>query len=98
VPQGHLEEPEDQALGLSIGGFSTKIHVMVDALGNPLDFILIGGQTADITSAYPLIEGVSATHVLMDKAYDADVLIEQLRQQEIIPVIPPKANRKEPRE
>jgi len=34
----------------------------------------------------------------MDKAYDADALIEQLTQQEIIPVIPPKANRKEPRE
>ncbi|CAD7839874.1 MAG: Mobile element protein, partial [Olavius algarvensis Gamma 1 endosymbiont] len=29
---------------------------------------------------------------------DADALIEQLTQQEIIPVIPPKANRKEPRE
>jgi len=71
---------------------------MVDALGNPLDFILTGGQAADITSAYPLIEGVSATYSLMDKAYDADALIEQLTQQEIIPVIPPKANRKEPRE
>ncbi|CAD7851849.1 MAG: Mobile element protein, partial [Olavius algarvensis Gamma 1 endosymbiont] len=34
--------PDDQALGHSRGGFSTKIHVMVDALGNPLDFILIG--------------------------------------------------------
>ena len=34
----------------------------------------------------------------MDKAYDADKLIEQLRKQGIIPVIPPKANRKEPRE
>ena len=98
APKGHLEEPDDQALGYSRGGFSTKIHVMVDALGNPLDFILTGGQAADITSAYPLIEGVSATYSLMDKAYDADALIEQLTQQEIIPVIPPKANRKEPRE
>ena len=28
-----------QALGKSVGGFSTKIHVSVDALGNPLRFI-----------------------------------------------------------
>jgi transposase len=33
-----------QALGRSRGGFSTKIHVNVDALGNPLRFTLTGGQ------------------------------------------------------
>ena len=30
-----------QALGRSRGGFSTKIHVSVDGLGNPLRFILL---------------------------------------------------------
>ena len=34
----------------------------------------------------------------MDKAYDADKLIDQLKAQGIIPVIPPKINRTEPRE
>ena len=98
APQGHLAEPKDQALGRSKGGFTTKIHVMVDALGNPLDFILTGGQAADVTQAYVLIHGVKATYALMDKAYDANKLIEQLQQQGIIPVIPPKSNRKELRE
>ncbi len=88
----------NQALGRSKGGYSTKIHVMVDALGNPLDFILTGGQAADITQAYPLIEGVEAEYALMDKAYDANQLIEQLKAQGIIPVIPPKSNRKVLRE
>ncbi len=97
-PQSHLEEPKEQALGRSKGGFTTKIHVMVDALGNPLDFILTGGQAADITQAYTLVEGIKATYALMDKAYDANQLIEQLKQQDIIPVIPSKVNRKEPRE
>ena len=91
-------EPKDQALGRSKGGFTTKIHVMADALGNPLDFILTGGQAADVTQAYTLIKGIRAVYALMDKAYDADKLIEQLKQQGIIPVIPPKSNRKEPRE
>jgi transposase len=98
APQSHLEEPSNQALGRSKGGFTTKIHVMVDALGNPLDFILTGGPAADITQAYTLIKGIKATYALMDKAYDADKLIEQLIGQGIIPVIPPKANRKEARE
>ncbi len=95
VPQSHLDEPQEQALGRSKGRFTTH-HVMVDALCNPLDFILTGA--ADITQAYILIEGLKATYASMDKAYDADKLIEQLRKQGIIPVIPPKANRKEPRE
>jgi transposase len=98
APQRLSLEPNDQALGRSKGGFTTKIHVMVDALGNPLDFVLTGGQAADVTQAYTLIKGVSATYALMDKAYDADKLIEQLKQQGIIPVIPPKSNRKELRE
>jgi transposase len=98
APQSHLKEPEDQALGRSKGGFTTKIHVMADGLGNPLNFILTGGQAADVTQAYTLIKGVKAKYALMDKAYDADELLEQLKQQGIIPVIPPKANRRELRE
>ena len=34
---------EDQAIGRSKGGLSTKIHTLVDALGNPLDFFLSPG-------------------------------------------------------
>ena len=93
-----MEVAENQALGRSKGGFSTKIHVMVDALGNPLDFVLTEGQAADVTQAYMLIDGVKATYALMDKAYDADQLLDQLKRQGIIPVIPPKANRKQPRD
>ena len=78
APQGHLAEPDNQALGRSKGDFTTKIHVLVDALGNRLNFILTGGHRADITQTYPLIEGVNATYALMDKAYDTDKLIEQL--------------------
>ena len=98
APQGLFDVPENQALGRSKGGHTTKIHVMVDALGNPLDFILTGGQEADITQAYVLIKGIKANYALMDKAYDVDRLIELLIEQGIIPVIPPKSNRKVQRE
>lgn len=88
------DPPDDQALGRSKGGFSTKIHIAVDALGNPLDFILTGGQAADVTQAIPLLAGYPAQHAILDKAYDADALLEWLDQQGITPVIPPKSNRK----
>ena len=41
----------EQALGKSVGGFSTKIHVTVDALGNPLRLLLTSGQKGDATQA-----------------------------------------------
>ena len=40
-----------EELGRSKGGFTTKIHALVDALGNPLKFILTPGQRNDITQA-----------------------------------------------
>src|SRR5258708_28173944 len=46
-----------QALGRSRGGFTTKIHISVDGLGNPLRVRLTGGQRHDITQAPALTEG-----------------------------------------
>jgi transposase len=60
---------------------------MVDALGNPLKFILTPGQRNDITQADSLIEG-----------YDVNSLITAIEQQKSIAVIPPKKNRKAQRE
>ncbi len=87
-------QEENQALGRSRGGFSTKIHVLVDGLGNPLDFILTGGQVADVTQAKPLLEGKKADNAIMDKAYDADEVINQIENLGMTAVIPPKSNRK----
>jgi hypothetical protein len=50
---------EDEAIGRSRGGLSTKISIAVDALGNPVRFILTAGQVADICQAEGLIDGVS---------------------------------------
>jgi transposase len=37
---GAPKKDDDQAIGRSKGGLSTKIHALVDALGNPLRFLL----------------------------------------------------------
>jgi transposase len=88
------EEPKpDQALGRSRGGFSTKIHLVVDGLGNPLDFILTAGQVSDITQAPALLQGHRADYVIADKGYDADAFIALIEQMGAIPVIPARKNR-----
>jgi transposase len=85
-------------LGRSRGGFSTKIHILVDALGNPVEFILTGGQQADVTQAEPLMLGHKADALIADKAYDSDAVVAAAKRQGAEAVIPSKKNRKVPRE
>ena len=77
---------------------TTKIHAVVDALGNPVAFSLTAGQASDIGEAEPLLAQVEPEAFLADKAYDADALIKALDKRGIRPVIPSKSNRVEPRE
>lgn len=88
----------EQALGRSKGGFTTKIHAVVDALGQALKFSLTGGQTHDITQASYLIEGLKNSNIIADKGDDSNAFIEQIERQNCIPVIPPRSCRKEARE
>ena len=88
-----------QALGRSKGGLSTKIHALVDALGNPTDFHLTGGQACDLEGAGELLPGAAAETILADKAFDADQrVLRPLKQAGKTAVIPPRANRKVQRE
>ena len=87
-----------QAIGRSRGGLTTKIHALVDALGNPVELMLTPGQDHDLTCAEPLIENADPEALIGDKAYDADPFVETLTQRGITPVIPPKANRNIKRE
>jgi transposase len=85
---------ETQALGRSKGGFTTKIHACVDALRNPLRFILTPGGSGEIKQASKLIKGIQHRNVMGDKAYDWDEFIEQIKKQDCVPVIPLKEYRK----
>ena len=89
------KDGEDQAIGRSKGGLSTKIHALVDALGNPLAFFLTPGQAHDLEGADALLPQMQADTLLADKAFDADErVIEPLLAAGKTLVIPPKSNRK----
>ena len=74
---------------------STKIHTLVDALGNPLGFFLTPGQAHDLQGADALLPHMKADTLLADKAFDADQrVIEPLQNAGKTCIIPPKRNRK----
>ena len=103
--KGDPEEPNDHALGRSRGGFSTKIHLLCDADGNPLHFHLTPGQAHESSVLDTLLEGADANlfdedgkpvawpvAIAGDKGYRADWIDEYLLQLGISPVIPTKDN------
>lgn len=89
---------EDEGLGRSRGGLSSKIHCLADGLGNPMDFILTGGEVHDSQCADALLENKKADFVIADKAYDTNAVLQKIAQMEAIAVIPPRSNRKEQRD
>jgi transposase len=88
----------DEAIGRGRGGLSTKIHAWVNALGNPLAFLLTPGQAHDLEGADAFLPQMQADTLLADRAFDADKrAIEPLVRAGKIPVIPSVPGRKEPR-
>ena len=89
---GWLQKKE--SIGKSRGGNTTKIHVAVDALGNPLKIMLTGGQVHDVTVALSLLDELKSDIVMADAAYDSDKLRKQINTQGASACIKPRRNRK----
>ena len=90
---GEKRGSEDQALGRSRGGLSTKIHMAVRGLGCPVRFTLTAGQKGDAPQAAALIEGLPAEVVMADTAYDADHLRQAIAAKGALAVIPNNPSR-----
>jgi transposase len=87
---------DEEALGRSRGGLTTKIHALVDGLGRPLCFLLTPGQTADCRHALALLEGLVVERLIGDRAYDTNELRNWCAEHGAEAVIPSKRNRKVP--
>lgn len=91
------KKDQGEAIGLSRGGLSTKIHALVDALGNPVAFLLTAGQAHDLVGADALLPQMAADRLIADKAFDADARVrEPLARAGKSAVIPPRPNRLAP--
>ena len=96
-------EPADHALGRSRGGWTTKIHALVDHLMRPVVLILGPGHAGDNPQLVPLLEDYQAVrgrpriHLLADKAYSHPSTRAQLRARRIPHTIPERSDQREQR-
>ena len=81
-------------MGRSRGGLTTKIHVLVDANGNPIALKLTEGQAHDGKSARDMLAGLGTGQILLaDRAYDSDALRQNLTERGAWANIKPMPNR-----
>jgi transposase len=93
MPRAQKRGTDDEAIGRSRGGPSTKINAVVDALGNPLRFILTGGQVHDSKQFEALIEGFDFAKLLADKGYDNNRIRAAIALKKAEAVIPSLSSR-----
>lgn len=90
-----VADNQDPAIGKSVSGYTTKIHMVVDSFGLPIEFEITGGQVHDSRMATELISKLpDGGHIIADRGYDSDPLREQIFIKGSIPIIPRKKNSK----
>ena len=84
---------QKQAIGISRGGRSTKIHAVVDGKGRPLNFVVTGGQVHDSQVVGDVLDtSKPPLAVTTDKAYDSEKVRQQIKDEGALPVIPSRSN------
>ena len=61
----------DPALGCSRSGLNTKLHLLPDALGQPVRALLTAGSVHDLTLAERVLADVRPAYLVADRGYDA---------------------------
>ena len=76
-------------------GFTTKIHLRINAMGLPIAFALTGGEVSDYKGYLPIMnaDGPAPKVLLADKGYDADFIREDMEKRGGTAMIPTKRNR-----
>ena len=92
------EKTADKAVGRTRGGLNTKLHAVVDGLGNLVEFTLSAGNNHDSVHAVELLKKVeiSGSNVLADRAYGAKTIRVYISEQGASYVIPPQSNVSDP--
>lgn len=103
APKGderHERFVKNQCVGITRGGRNTKIHAVVDALGNPIHVQLSSGDVHDAAIAIDVLNQIdlnpNETTVLADKAYGSYNFREYIADRETDFCIPPKLNTVDP--
>ena len=84
---------ERNALGRSRGGFSTKLHAIVDTESRPLYVTLTPGQRHEMVVAEELLDHARGQALIGDTGYDSNHFRREVRARDIKPVIHSKPER-----
>ena len=86
-----------QGIDKSVAGNTSKIHLVVDAHGNPIRFIITDGVTHDVKAAPDLIDTLDLSDIAIlgaDKGYDSQRFREKVEESQTLANIPRKRNTK----
>ena len=81
-------------MGRSRGGFSTKLHVIVDTKSRPLHIALTPGQRHEQVAAEELLSHAQGKALIGDAGYDSNQFIAAVRAKGMKAVICPKPERR----
>jgi transposase len=84
------------AIGRTKGGWTTRLHAVVDARGHPIRLKIAAGQMNDNLFAKILLRGKKAKNVIADKAYDTNDIRAYLMKRKERAVIPSLGSRTQP--
>ena len=88
-----LGTPEDQAIGNSRGGRTTKLLAACYEDGSICALSLLPGNAGESNNVESLIEEIESKWFMGDKAYDSDKLITWLKDRHTNANVPPRRNR-----
>lgn len=93
---------DEEGLGRSRGGLSSKIHLATDGRGLPMSVVLTGGQAGDNPQLLPVLEGIRVARigpgrprtrpqvVVADKAYSHPSTRTAMRRRKVRFISPEK--------
>ena len=89
------KDDRSRYMGRSLGGLTTKIHVLVDATGLPVALKLTEGQAHDGRAAWDMLGSLAAGNILLaDRAYDSDTLRRAFAERGAWANVKPMPNRR----
>ena len=86
---------QKEGFGRSKGGFTTKIHLRINADGLPIAAEITGGEVSDYKGYAPVMaaDGPEPNVLLADRGYDADFIRDDMEARDGIAIIPTRKNR-----
>src|SRR5215213_11098273 len=105
-----IEHPNDEGLGRSRGGLTTKIHMACDGKGRPLSIVVTSGQTHESSQLAAVLDAISVPRrtvgrprkrpdllLIADRGYSYPSSRRLLRSRKIPHMIPERSDQRERR-